>query len=112
DQDAGERQAGRVVLDELHVLERRAGPVGQRHPVAGLDRGRRWERGTPPPAAIPPAPPMIVSIRPDISSSATTPQTRPSSTTSRLVYHSSYRVMLGDFSEVWKSVGRRGEPGL
>jgi hypothetical protein len=45
-----------VVLDELHVL--------------------------PPPVAITTDRPVIVSITPDISSIATTPQTRPSSTSS------------------------------
>ena len=35
----GERQAGGVILDELHVLERRPGPVGQGHAVAVLDVG-------------------------------------------------------------------------
>ena len=33
-----------MVLDELHVLERRAGAVGQRHPVAVLDGGVGGER--------------------------------------------------------------------
>ena len=51
DQDAGERQAGRMVLDELHVLERRAGAVGQRHAVAGLDGGVGREREDPAAAA-------------------------------------------------------------
>ena len=51
DEDAGERQAGRVVLDELHVLERRAGAVGQRHAVAGLDGGVGGEREDPAAAA-------------------------------------------------------------
>ena len=51
DEDAGERQAGRVVLDELHVLERRAGPVGQGHAVAGVDVGVGGEREDPPAAA-------------------------------------------------------------
>jgi hypothetical protein len=32
---------------------------------------------------------VIVSIRPDISSIATTPRTRPSSTSSLVTYHSS-----------------------
>ena len=39
DEDPGAGKAGGVVLDELHVLERNAGAVGHRHPVAGLDRG-------------------------------------------------------------------------
>ena len=43
-QDPGERQAGRVVLDELHVLQRSLGPKGQRHPVAGVDVGVGGER--------------------------------------------------------------------
>ena len=43
DQDAGERQPGRVVLHELHVLERRAGAVGERHAIAALDGGVRGE---------------------------------------------------------------------
>ncbi len=37
-QDAGAGQSGRVVLHELHVLQRHAGPVGHGHAVAGLDR--------------------------------------------------------------------------
>ena len=44
DQDAGERKAGRVVLDELHVLERRARAIGERHAVPGVDVGVRGER--------------------------------------------------------------------
>ena len=40
-----------MVLDELHVLQRRAGPVGQRHPVPGLDVAVRGEREHPPAAA-------------------------------------------------------------
>ena len=44
DEDAGEREARRVILDELHVLERGAGRVGQRHAVAGLDAGVGGER--------------------------------------------------------------------
>ena len=43
DEDAGERKAGRVVLNELHVLERRAGAVSERHAVAVLDGGVRRE---------------------------------------------------------------------
>ena len=43
----------------------------------------------PPPVAITTARAVIVSIAPDISSIATTPQTRPSSTSSRVTYHSS-----------------------
>ena len=38
-QDAGGREPGGVVLDELHVLERGARPVGQSHPVTVLDIG-------------------------------------------------------------------------
>jgi hypothetical protein len=37
-QAAGVGQAGRVVLDEFHVLQRRTGAVGHGHAVAGLDR--------------------------------------------------------------------------
>ena len=44
DEDAGERQPGRVVLDELHVLERRARAVGEAHAVAGVDVGVGRER--------------------------------------------------------------------
>src|SRR5919197_3300158 len=50
DQDAGERQAGGVVLHELHVLERRARAKGQRHAVAGLDVRVRGKRKYPPAA--------------------------------------------------------------
>ena len=38
DQYAGARQAGRVILHELHVLERHAGPVSHRHAVSCFDR--------------------------------------------------------------------------
>ena len=65
-----------------------------------------------PPVARMTALPRIASIRPDISSSATTPQTRPSSTSSRVTCHSSYRVIDGYFSEVWKSVCSRWNPVL
>ena len=51
DQDAGEGETGRVVLDELHVLQRGAGPVGERHPVPGLDVAVGGEREHPPAAA-------------------------------------------------------------
>ena len=37
DQNAGAGQAGRMVLNELHVAQRHAVPVGQRHAVAGHD---------------------------------------------------------------------------
>jgi hypothetical protein len=37
DEDAGERQPGRVVLDKLHVLQRCAGSPGQGHAVPGVD---------------------------------------------------------------------------
>ena len=43
DQEALARERGRVVLDHLHVHERRTDPVGHRDPVAGADervRGR------------------------------------------------------------------------
>src|SRR2546428_12840096 len=45
DEDAGSRQPRRVVLDELHVLQRNPGAVGERHAVPGLDGGvgREWE---------------------------------------------------------------------
>ena len=36
-----------MVLDELHVLERGPGPVGQGHPIAGLDVGVGGERVDP-----------------------------------------------------------------
>jgi hypothetical protein len=39
DQDASERKSGWVILDELHVLERRACTVGQRHPITCADGG-------------------------------------------------------------------------
>jgi hypothetical protein len=37
DENAGARQSRRVVLDELHVLERDALAIGERHAIAGLD---------------------------------------------------------------------------
>ncbi len=48
EQAAGVRQAGRVVLHELHVLEGRAGAIGHGHAVAGLDRavGREGEHAS------------------------------------------------------------------
>ena len=48
DQDAGAGQAGGVVLHELHVLQRHAGPVGQGQAVAGLDGAVGGEREDPP----------------------------------------------------------------
>jgi hypothetical protein len=56
--------------------------------------------------------PVIVSTRPDISSTATTPDTRPSSTSSLVTNHSSYRVTGGYFSEVWNSVCSMWKPVL
>ena len=44
DEDSCKRQTGGMVLDELHVLERRACPVRQCHPVAVLD-GRVGREG-------------------------------------------------------------------
>jgi hypothetical protein len=56
EQRAGAGQAGRVVLHELHVLQRHAGAVGERHAVARLDRAVGGERENaplrPPPAMI------------------------------------------------------------
>ena len=43
DQDAGARKARRVELDHLHVLQRDARPVGERHPVSRLDETVRRE---------------------------------------------------------------------
>src|SRR5205823_13622040 len=37
DQDSSKREAGRMVLDEFHVLERRARAICQRHSVAVFD---------------------------------------------------------------------------
>ena len=37
DQNAGAGQAGRMILNELHVAQRHAVPIGQRHAVAGDD---------------------------------------------------------------------------
>ena len=51
DQDAGAGQPGRMVLDELHVLERHAGAIGHGHAVAGLDRAVGGEGENPPGAA-------------------------------------------------------------
>ncbi len=50
-QAAGVGQSGRVVLDELHVLKRRAGAVGHGHAVAGLDCAVGGERKHAPSAA-------------------------------------------------------------
>src|SRR4029453_9797738 len=43
-ENAGEWQSGGVVLDELHVLERRTCPVGQCHAVTSADVGVGRER--------------------------------------------------------------------
>ena len=55
---------------------------------------------------------VIVWIRPVISSTATTPCTRPSSTSSRVTNHSSYRVTARYFSEVWNSACSMWKPVL
>ena len=55
---------------------------------------------------------VIAWIWPDISSIATTPCTRPSSTSSRVTNHSSYRVTLSYFSDVWNSVCSMWKPVL
>src|SRR5579859_89165 len=39
DEDAGEGEARRMILNEFHVLEGSAGAVGEAHAVAGLDAG-------------------------------------------------------------------------
>src|SRR6202795_883436 len=39
DEEAGGGQAGGVILDEFHVLQRSAGTIGEAHAVAGLDAG-------------------------------------------------------------------------
>src|SRR2546425_11663942 len=36
-QNAGKRQPGGMVLNELHILQGRAGAIGQRHAVSILD---------------------------------------------------------------------------
>ena len=51
DQDAGQGKPGGMVLDKFHVLERRTGAVGQRHPIAGLDGAIGGERKNFPAAA-------------------------------------------------------------
>jgi len=55
---------------------------------------------------------VMTSIRPVISSIATTPCTRPSSTRSRVTNHSSYRVTSAYFSDVWKSECSMWKPVL
>ena len=55
DQDPVARKRRRVELHHLHVLQRRADPERQRHPVAGHDqrvRGRLVSRPAPPEARI------------------------------------------------------------
>ena len=47
DEDPGARQARRMVLDELHVLQRHPCPVGEGHAVAGLDAAVGGERVDP-----------------------------------------------------------------
>src|SRR3954447_18028778 len=51
-------------------------------------------------------------IRPVISSMATTPCTRPSSTSSLVTNHSSYRVSASYFSDVWNSACSMWNPVL
>ena len=50
-EDPGPRKAGGVVLDEFHVLQGHIRPVGQSHPVAGVDGRIGGEREDPPEAA-------------------------------------------------------------
>src|SRR5712692_1598212 len=47
DQDAGAWQPRRMILHELHVLERHAAQIGHAHAVAGLDSGVRRKREDP-----------------------------------------------------------------
>ena len=42
-EDAGPGEARRMVLDELHVLERDPGAIGERHAIPGADRAVRGE---------------------------------------------------------------------
>src|ERR1700687_318598 len=51
DEDAGERQTGRVALDHLHVLQARAGAIAERHAVARADVAVGGERVDAPEAA-------------------------------------------------------------
>ena len=44
DQDAGAGQSRRMILDELHILQRRARAISQGHAVASLDGGVGSER--------------------------------------------------------------------
>ena len=55
---------------------------------------------------------VIAWTRPVISSMATTPHTRPSSTSSRVTNHSSYLRTAGYFSEVWNSACSMWKPVL
>ena len=79
-----------VVLDELHVLERRTCSVGQRHAVAAdVGVGRVRKTLPEPPLQSTTDFAVMTSMRPVISSIATTCRTRPSSTRSRVTNHSS-----------------------
>jgi hypothetical protein len=91
DQDAGARQGGRVVLHELHVAQRHAVAEGQRHAVAGDDAG----------VGVLPVHPAGAAggqddgaaaertMAPLAISMASTPQTRPSSTSRSATKNSS-----------------------
>jgi hypothetical protein len=65
-----------------------------------------------PPVASTTAFAAIARIRPERSSTATTPCTRPSSTSSRVTNHSSYRAISPYFSEVWNSACSMWNPVL
>ena len=65
-----------------------------------------------PPVASTTARAVIALIRPEFSSTATTPCTRPSSTSRRVTNHSSYRASLEYFSEVWNSACSMWKPVL
>ena len=65
-----------------------------------------------PPVASTTARAVIARIRPVASSTATTPCTRPSSTSRRVTNHSSYRAIRRYFREVWNKRVQHVETGL
>ena len=65
-----------------------------------------------PPVASTTARAVIARIRPLASSTATTPWTRPSSTSRRVTNHSSYRFIAEYFKEVWNNECSMWKPVL
>jgi hypothetical protein len=113
-QDAGARQTGRVILDELHVPQRYAVAVGQGHAVTGDDAavgvvaidttgaagGQHHGLG------LDEAGDAVLDVKGDDT------WTRPSSTMRSRQKCSSKRLMVGYLMEVWNRVCRMWKPDL